>query len=141
MSIHSMVFFSLILQQSGSSKRYWKVMRLNMSGRMLPTSTAVTTQPPCHLGLRRPSGYGSQEGDWMMVGFSPRKAAISLYIYSGTSKQEELLPRLGKFKLGKGCIYVKKLADIDTDVLKRIILLNIEDLEQTYGNHSSFATL
>ncbi|NLY24236.1 MAG: DUF1801 domain-containing protein [Bacteroidales bacterium] len=74
-----------------------------------------------------------QEGDWMMVGFSPRKTAISLYVYSGTPEQEELLTRMGKYKMGKGCLYVKKLADIDRDVLKKMILFNIEYLEQTYG--------
>lgn len=74
-----------------------------------------------------------QEGDWMMVGFSPRKTAISLYVYSGTPEQEELLTRMRKYKMGKGCLYVKKLADIDRDVLKKMILFNIEYLEQTYG--------
>lgn len=74
-----------------------------------------------------------QEGDWMMVGFSPRKTAISLYVYSGTPEQEELLTRMGKYKMGKGCLYVKKLADIDRDVLKKMILFNIEYLKQTYG--------
>jgi uncharacterized protein YdhG (YjbR/CyaY superfamily) len=69
----------------------------------------------------------------MMVGFSPRKTAISLYVYSGTPEQEELLTRMGKYKMGKGCLYVKKLADIDRDVLKKMILFNIEYLEQTYG--------
>lgn len=43
-----------------------------------------------------------QEGDWMLVGFSPRKAAISLYVYSGTLEQEELLAGMGNFKMGKG---------------------------------------
>jgi len=66
-----------------------------------------------------------QEGEWMMVGFSPRKAAISLYVYSGTPEQEQLLSELGKYRMGKGCIYVKRLSDIDQEVLKKIILLNI----------------
>ena len=48
-----------------------------------------------------------QEGDWMLVGFSPRKTAISLYLYSGILEQEELLAGLGNFKMGKGCIYVR----------------------------------
>lgn len=62
-----------------------------------------------------------QEGDWFIVGFSPRKAAISLYIYSGAPEQDELLKALGKFSMGKGCIYIKKLSDINSDILKRII--------------------
>lgn len=63
-----------------------------------------------------------REGDWMRVGFSPRKAKISFYI-SGcdVAMHENRLKKLGKHKTGKGCIYVNKLADIDTDVLKELI--------------------
>jgi hypothetical protein len=73
-----------------------------------------------------------QEGDWPLVGFSPRKAAISLYVYSGTAGQEDLLNELGKFKMGKGCIYVKKLSDINTITLKKLIRSTIEFLENKY---------
>lgn len=73
-----------------------------------------------------------QEGDWPLVGFSPRKAAISLYVYSGTPEQEELLKVLGKFKKGAGCIYVKKLSDINLDVLKKIMKATIEFLQAKY---------
>ena len=73
-----------------------------------------------------------QEGDWPLVGFSPRKAAISLYVYSGTEEQEKLLNDLGKFTMGKGCIYVKKLSDINQDVLKKIMKATIEFLKEKY---------
>lgn len=73
-----------------------------------------------------------QEGDWMLVGFSPRKAAISLYVYSGQPEQEALLQGLGKFKMGKGCIYVKKLSDIDLEVLRKIMKATIEYLQTRY---------
>ena len=73
-----------------------------------------------------------QEGDWPLVGFSPRKAAISLYVYSGAPGQEELLKDLGKFKMGAGCIYVKKLSDINQDVLKKIMKATIEFLQAKY---------
>ncbi|WP_129715644.1 DUF1801 domain-containing protein [Pedobacter sp. SYP-B3415] len=74
-----------------------------------------------------------QEGDWPLVGFSPRKAAISLYVYSGAPGQEELLAGLGKFKMGKGCIYIKKLADVNQEVLKQLIETTIVFLEDKYG--------
>ena len=67
------------------------------------------------------SERSTQEGDWFLVGFSPRKAAISLYVYSGCAGQDELLNDLGKFKMGKSCIYVNKLSDIDLDTLKKLI--------------------
>ncbi len=73
-----------------------------------------------------------QEGDWPLVGFSPRKAAISLYVYSGCSGQEDLLKDLGKFKMGKSCIYIKKLSDIDIDALKRIMKSTIDFLQERY---------
>ena len=74
-----------------------------------------------------------QEGDWMLVGFSPRKTAISLYLYSGILEQEELLAGLGNFKMGKGCIYVKKLSEIDPEVLRKIIFSTVAYLKETYG--------
>ena len=74
-----------------------------------------------------------QEGDWPLVGFSPRKTAISLYVFSGTLKQEELLYELGTFTMGKGCIYVKKLSDINQDVLKELIMENIQYLKSQHG--------
>ncbi|HPR31470.1 MAG TPA: DUF1801 domain-containing protein [Prolixibacteraceae bacterium] len=73
-----------------------------------------------------------QEGDWFLIGFSPRKAAISLYVYSGCAGQEELLKDLGKYKMGKGCVYIKKLSDIDRETLKKIIRLNLDFLRSKY---------
>jgi len=67
------------------------------------------------------------------VGFFPRKATISLYIYSGCSGQEELLKELGKFKMGKGCIYVKKLSDINEETLKKMMKSTIDFLQAKYS--------
>jgi hypothetical protein len=74
-----------------------------------------------------------QEGDWPLVGFSPRKAAISLYVYSGASGQKDLLKELGKFKMGKSCIYVKKLSDINQAALKNMIKSTIDFLQSKYN--------
>lgn len=73
-----------------------------------------------------------QEGDWPLVGFSPRKAAISLYVYMGTPENEALLKELGKFKMGKGCIYVKKLTDINIEILKRMMGETIKRLQEKF---------
>jgi len=85
-------------------------------------------------------GFGSyhykydsgHEGDAPLVAFSPRKAAISLYCYTTTENKEELLSKLGKHKASKGCIYIKKLTDIDTEILRKMILLSIENLTKLY---------
>lgn len=74
-----------------------------------------------------------QEGDWLLVGFSPRKAAISLYVYTGLPEHEHLLEGLGKFKMGKACLYVHKLSDIDLEVLKKIMKETIGFLKARYG--------
>lgn len=73
-----------------------------------------------------------QEGDWPLVGFSPRKAAISLYVFTGMPEHEYLLKDLGKFKMGKACIYVKKLSDINLDALRRIMGETIKFMQSKY---------
>ena len=73
-----------------------------------------------------------QEGDWPLIGFSPRKAAISLYVYTGAKEHEYLLEGLGKYKIGKVCIYVKKLSDINLDILKRLVKETIKFLQSKY---------
>ena len=60
------------------------------------------------------------EGDAPVLGFSPRKTALTLYVCSETEKSKALIADLGKFKMSKACIYVKKLSDINTDVLKEL---------------------
>ena len=62
-----------------------------------------------------------REGDWPVTGFSPRKQNLTLYIGSGFADYKELLGQLGKHTLGKGCLYIKRLEDVDTKVLKKII--------------------
>ncbi|KYP13756.1 DUF1801 domain-containing protein [Flavihumibacter sp. CACIAM 22H1] len=79
------------------------------------------------------SERSKQEGDWPLLGFSPRKAAISLYVYTETEEQAVLLQQLGKFKMGKACIYVKNLADIKVDVLKKMMQSTVQFLEARYG--------
>ena len=72
------------------------------------------------------------EGDAPLLGFSPRKAAISLYVYSGCANQDELIPQLGKFKMGKACIYIKKLSDINIDILQKLMDSSIEFVSERY---------
>jgi len=72
------------------------------------------------------------EGDAPLIGFSPRKAAISLYIFTGLSEQMYLLDNFGKFKMGKACIYIKKLSDIDTKKLELIVNETIKYLKEKY---------
>lgn len=72
------------------------------------------------------------EGDAPLIGFSPRKSAISLYVFTGLDSHEHLLKDFGKFKKGKACIYVKKLSDIDQQQMEVVIKETIKFLEKKY---------
>ncbi len=82
-------------------------------------------------------GYGSyhytyesgREGDCQATGFSPRKANQVLYIMPGYQDFESILDRIGKYKLGKCCLYVNKLADVDLDVVAELIKAGVDDLK------------
>ncbi|PWB56380.1 MAG: hypothetical protein C3F13_02245 [Anaerolineales bacterium] len=67
-----------------------------------------------------------REGDWFLVGFSPRKENLTLYLTFGGLQDIKLLDKLGKYKTGKGCLYLKRLREVNIDVLKELIILNVE---------------
>lgn len=69
-----------------------------------------------------------QEGDWMKIGLSPRKTSLTLYLSYGYENNKEIMDRLGKYKTGKACLYLKKLEDIDLDVLKELIQTTYENI-------------
>lgn len=84
-------------------------------------------------------GFGSyhyksksgQEGDWFITGFSPRKQALTLYINAGFERFGELMEKLGKYKTGKGCLYIKKLEDVDINVLTELLNVSVEVFRKT----------
>lgn len=67
------------------------------------------------------SKRSSQEGDWMATAFSPRKANLTLYFMDGYDDYQELLAKLGKAKTAKSCLYIKRLSDVDLEVLRELI--------------------
>lgn len=84
-------------------------------------------------------GFGSyhykyasgREGDWFLTGFSPRKQNITLYIMAGVDQYDALLKKLGKFKTGKACLYIKKLEDIDLPTLRDLVKQSAEHVART----------
>jgi len=84
-------------------------------------------------------GFGSyhykyasgREGDWFLTGFSPRKQNLTLYIMSGFDEYEQLLGKLGKHSTGKSCLYIKKIEDVDMDVLKELVKKSVEHMKKT----------
>lgn len=75
------------------------------------------------------------EGDAPLAGFSPRKDAISLYVYLPSENKEEILTNFGKHKAGKGCIYVKKLTDINIEVLRKMVSISVKELQLQYPSN------
>lgn len=73
-----------------------------------------------------------REGDFFLTGFSPRKQALTIYIISGFKTQAKLMEKLGKFKTGKSCLYVKSLDDIDRTVLKQLLEASVTYMRKTY---------
>jgi len=88
-------------------------------------------------------GFGSyhykyasgHEGDAPLVGFSPRKDAFSFYACLTDENKEELLLNFGKHKVAKACVYFKKLADIDPEILKKMISLSVKNLNKLYPSN------
>lgn len=90
-------------------------------------------------------GFGSykfkyasgREGDWFLTGFSPRKQNLTLYIMSGFDDYEQLLKQLGKHSTGKSCLYIKKLEDVDQDVLQQLVRKSVEHMKKTNPGEKS----
>ena len=100
--------------------------------------SSITKAPPVMWGASI-VGFGQyhyvydsgREGDFMLTGFSPRASAISVYIMSGFEHYPELMEKLGKYKLGKSCLYIKKLEDIHLPTLKKLVR---ESVKKTKAN-------
>lgn len=77
------------------------------------------------------SERSTQEGDWPLAAFSPRKQNVTLYIMVGMGDYDDLLSKLGKHKTSKACLYINKLSDVDEAVLKQLIKRSYEDAKKT----------
>ena len=103
------------------------------SFKVLGLMQKITKEPPEMWGNsivgfgRYTYKYASgREGKWMVTGFSPRKQALTLYIMAGFERYDELMEKLGKYKTGKSCLYIKKLEDVDMDVLENLIAASVK---------------
>jgi hypothetical protein len=74
-------------------------------------------------------GASGREGDWMLTGFSPRKQNLTLYIMGGFDSHQDLLKKLGKYKTSVGCLYIKKLDDVDREVLKELVAKSVRTMK------------
>ncbi|HTD05365.1 DUF1801 domain-containing protein [Undibacterium sp.] len=73
-----------------------------------------------------------REGEWPLIGFSPRKNDLTLYIMPGFQRYEALMAQLGKFKTGKSCLYLKKLSDVDLNILTELIAESVRHMQDKW---------
>lgn len=73
-----------------------------------------------------------REGDFFLTGFAPRKQNLTVYVMNGFDGQDRLMKRLGKFKTGRSCLYIKRLADVDPEVLEELIHASVEAMREKY---------
>lgn len=109
------------------------------AGAVCTMMARLTGEPPKMWG---PSiiGFGryayrydsGRTGEMCRIGFSPRKAELVLYVLDGNADQSEVLGRLGRHRTGKGCLYIKRLADVDADVLEEIVRAKIARMDAAY---------
>ena len=107
---------------------------------MAKLMTKATKQKPKMWGTSI-VGFGSyhyryesgREGDSCLTGFSSRKSDISVYLVASFPGREELLSKLGKYKVGGGCLYIRKLSDVDLKVLERLIVGSVAERKRLYS--------
>ncbi len=80
-------------------------------------------------GTRKYKYADGHEMEWLMIGFSPRKANLTLYVVDNSAEQNELLEKLGKHSTGKGCLYFKRLSDVDMKVLKEVVAASVKRIK------------
>ncbi|GMQ81868.1 MAG: hypothetical protein BMS9Abin05_1305 [Rhodothermia bacterium] len=85
-------------------------------------------------------GFGSyhykydsgREGDWFITGFAPRKKELSVYIMSGFKRCDDLMQKLGKYRTGKSCLYLKRLRDVDVGILRELVEQSVAHMRSIY---------
>jgi hypothetical protein len=100
----------------------------------------VVGEPPAIWGASM-VGFGTyhyrydsgREGDWFLAGFSPRKNDLTLYITAGFDQWPGLMGRLGKYRTGKSCLYLKRLSDVDLDALEELIRESVAHMRERHG--------
>ncbi|MFT6399869.1 MAG: hypothetical protein ACJAYU_004639 [Bradymonadia bacterium] len=105
---------------------------VKLMGRVSEREPAMWGKSIVGFGMYRYKYDSGREGEMIRLGFSPRKTALTLYILPGFEAYDGLLPKLGKHKIGKSCLYIKKLNDIDRDVLEQLVHASHEHMAVKY---------
>ena len=103
------------------------------------TMARLSGKPPAIWGGRT-VGFGTyryryesgREGEWFVTGFAPGSRALTIYVMDGFSRHQDLMDRLGRYRTGKSCLYVKRLSDVEMPVLERLIAESLAHMRQAY---------
>lgn len=109
------------------------------AGTVIEIMRAATKADPVMWGTSI-IGFGSyrykyatgREGDWPIIGLSPRKQNLTIYIMQGFAERDALMAKLGKHSTGSSCLYIKRLSDIDLPTLKKLITLSVASMKKKY---------
>ncbi len=124
---------TLVAGIADDARREDCIALLEIMKRATGEDPAVWSSGVVGFGTFHYSSASGQEGEWLPVGFASRKAAITVYLGLGLEGVEEPLGRLGTHKTGKGCIYLKRLADVDLAVLEELVADAYASVRRTYG--------
>jgi hypothetical protein len=116
---------TFINQISDNQKRKDAYSILNLMEEITRAKAKMWGPSIIGFGDKRLIYSNGRELDWFIMGFSPRKQNFALYINGAVRIQAQLLKELGKYKTGKGCLYINKLQDVDTEILKKIIIAGL----------------
>lgn len=108
------------------------VALIDMMKRVTGNEPTVWNNGAIGFGTYRYRYKSGQEGEWFPVGLASRKANIAVYLGPGLDYPEELLGRLGTYTTGRGCLYIKRLADVDTSVLEALVVDSYARIRQQY---------
>jgi hypothetical protein len=106
---------------------------LGLMKRVTGEDPAVWSSGVVGFGTFHYTSSSGQEGDWFPVGFASRKAAITIYLGLSLEEAAGLLAKLGKHKTGKGCIYIKRLADVDLAILEELVADSYARIKRAYS--------
>ncbi len=124
---------ALIGEITDDSRREDCLTLLTLMKRATGEDPAVWSSGVVGFGTFHYKSASGQEGDWFPVGFASRKAAITVYLGLSLEESTGLLAKLGKHRIGKGCIYIKRLADVDLSILEELVADSYARIKQTYG--------
>lgn len=113
----------------------WKIIEIMQEATQSPAVLWGTSI--VGFGKYRMRYANGKKNDWLQIGFSPRKQAIALYLMLGGFESKNLLTKLGKHTLGKGCLYIKRLADVDLPTLKELVRASVAYVAKTYPTDKS----